>query len=475
MTLSAGTKLGRYEIRSVVGVGGMGEVYRARDEKLNRDVAIKVLPVSFSQDSDRLLRFEKEAQAAGSLNHPNILAVYDIGTHDRAPYVVSELLEGESLKKRLGDGPIAQRKAIDYAVQIARGLAASHERGIVHRDLKPDNLFITKDDRVKILDFGLAKLIEPADNGNAQTDIATRKVHTDPGTVLGTVGYMSPEQVRGRQVDHRSDIFSFGTVLYEMLAGQRAFHGESAVETLNAILKDEPKELATNNANITSPMERVVWHCLEKSPDRRFQSATDIAFALESLSGASSGSTQTEIRSVPLQRKNRERFIWIAAVAFLLITVLVFWAIGLRRTTAELQAVRFPIVISADSVPFADVETHNLSISPDGRYLAFVATGVDGVSQIWLRPIDVSMGRPLPGTVDAIYPFWSASSRSLGFFSHGQLKRIDIEGGPARSLGSARAGNGGAAAASSKAMVVEPMVIRSPLPSIWVLIWTPLT
>ena len=427
MTLSAGTKLGRYEIRSVVGVGGMGEVYRARDEKLNRDVAIKVLPVSFSQDSDRLLRFEKEAQAAGSLNHPNILAVYDIGTHDRAPYVVSELLEGESLKKRLGDGPIAQRKAIDYGVQIARGLAASHERGIVHRDLKPDNLFITKDDRVKILDFGLAKLIEPADNGNAQTDIATRKVHTDPGTVLGTVGYMSPEQVRGRQVDHRSDIFSFGTVLYEMLAGQRAFHGESAVETLNAILKDEPKELATNNANITSPMERVVWHCLEKSPDRRFQSATDIAFALESLSGASSGSTQTEIRSVPLQRKNRERFIWIAAVAFLLITVLVFWAIGLRRTTAELQAVRFPIVISADSVPFADVETHNLSISPDGRYLAFVAYSA-GQRMLWVRALSALTAQALPGTEGAFSIFWSPDSSDLAFFADGKLMRISASG-----------------------------------------------
>src|SRR6266702_4451696 len=302
-----GTKFGRYEIRSKIGEGGMGEVYRARDEKLNRDVAIKVLPATLSQNADRLRRFEQEAQAAGALNHPNILAVYDVGTHAGAPYVVSELLEGQSLKERLGDGPLAQRKSIDYAVQAAHGLAAAHEKGIVHRDLKPDNLFITKDDRIKILDFGLAKLIEPVSESTPQTDIATRKVQTDPGTVMGTVGYMSPEQVRGKQVDHRSDIFSFGAVLYEMLSGKRAFRGESAVETLNAILKDEPKELTATNGNITPAMERLVWHCLEKSPERRFQSATDVAFALESLAGVSSGSTQTAILPAPPRANNRER------------------------------------------------------------------------------------------------------------------------------------------------------------------------
>src|SRR5437588_581071 len=277
MPISAGSRLGPYEIVASLGAGGMGEVYRARDPRLGRDVAIKVLPTYLHRNPDRLRRFEQEARAAGALNHPNILAVYDVGTHDGAPYIVSELLEGESLKDRLNDGPISQRKAIDYAVQVAHGLTAAHEKGIVHRDLKPDNLFITKDDRIKILDFGLAKLIEPATEGIAQTDIATRKVHTDPGTVVGTVGYMSPEQVRGRHVDHRSDIFSFGAVLYEMLSGQRAFRGESVVETLNSILKDEPKELTATNGNITPAMERVVWHCLEKSPERRFQSATDVA------------------------------------------------------------------------------------------------------------------------------------------------------------------------------------------------------
>ncbi len=239
MPLTAGTKLGRYEIRSKIGAGGMGEVYRARDEKLNREVAIKVLPVAFSADRDRLARFEQEAQAAGSLNHPNILAVYDVGTNDDAPYVVSELLEGETLRGRISGNPLAQRRAIEYALQIAHGLAAAHEKGIIHRDLKPDNIFITNDGRVKILDFGLAKLTQ-LDGNQSQTEVPTRRVDTDSGVVMGTVGYISPEQLKGRPVDQRSDIFSFGAILYEMLSGRRAFHGESAAETMSAILKEDP-------------------------------------------------------------------------------------------------------------------------------------------------------------------------------------------------------------------------------------------
>jgi serine/threonine protein kinase len=226
MTIAAGTRLGRYEIRSQLGAGGMGEVYRARDTELGRDVAVKVLPSSFSADKDRLHRFQQEGCAAGSLNHPNILIVHDIGAHDGSPYVVSELLEGETLRKRIGGTPLTQRRAIDYAIQIAQGLAAAHEKGIVHRDLKPDNIFITNDGRVKILDFGLAKLTQ-ADGNQQQTEIPTRRVDTDPGVVMGTVGYMSPEQLKGRTADQRSDIFSFGAILYEMLSGRRAFHGES--------------------------------------------------------------------------------------------------------------------------------------------------------------------------------------------------------------------------------------------------------
>src|SRR5512143_161966 len=227
MTLAAGTRLGPYEILSPIGAGGMGEVYRAKDPRLGREVAVKVLPASFSNDADRLRRFEQEARAAGILNHPNITAVYDIGSHDGAPYVVSELLEGETLRSRLAAGALGPRKALDYAIQVARGLAAAHEKGIVHRDLKPENLFVTRDGRVKILDFGLAKSVATGQAG-AATNLPTQAAGTEPGVVLGTMGYMSPEQVRGRPADVRSDIFAFGAILYEMLSGKRAFHGDSA-------------------------------------------------------------------------------------------------------------------------------------------------------------------------------------------------------------------------------------------------------
>src|SRR6267378_8214715 len=223
-TLSPNTTIAQYSVISKIGEGGMGEVYRATDTKLGRDVAIKVLPAAFSADSERLRRFEQEAQAAGALNHPNILVIYHIGTHEGAPYIVSELLEGETLRERMAGAALPQRKAIDYALQIARGLAAAHDKGIVHRDIKPDNVFITDDGRVKILDFGLAKLTSATDGTQSQSEVPTRKVNTDPGTVMGTMGYMSPEQLKGQPADHRSDIFSFGAILYEMLSGKRAFH-----------------------------------------------------------------------------------------------------------------------------------------------------------------------------------------------------------------------------------------------------------
>src|SRR5262252_3774749 len=239
MGLASGTRIGPYEIASPIGAGGMGEVYRARDTRLGRDVAIKMLPAAHSADPDRLRRFEQEARAAGSLNDPNILTVHDVGVHDGAPYIVSELLEGQTLRSRLVEGNLPPRKVISYAAQIARGLAAAHEKQIVHRDLKPENLFITQDDRIKILDFGLAKLKDSSPAG-ANSMAPTMASATEPGMVLGTVGYMSPEQVRGQESDYRSDVFSFGTVLYEMLSGERAFRRDSSIETMNAILKEEP-------------------------------------------------------------------------------------------------------------------------------------------------------------------------------------------------------------------------------------------
>src|SRR2546421_4541202 len=329
MTLDAGTKLGRYEICSKIGEGGMGEVYLARDTKLNRDVAIKVLPTAFSADVDRLRRFEQEAQAASALNHPNILSIYDFGEHDGAPYFVSELLEGKTLREWLRaqaapgphtgspDGmpssvPLPQRKAIECALQIAYGLAAAHAKGILHRDLKPDNLFITNDGRVKILDFGLAKLTGTSDSSQSQAEAPTRRVDTDSGLMMGSIGYMSPEQLRGRPADHRSDIFSFGAVLYEMLSGEQAFRRESKADTMSAILKEDPPELS---ANIAPSLERIVHHCLEKNPEERFHSARDLAFALESFSGSIGVPTRkTAIFGLALRSmKKREQLAWIAA------------------------------------------------------------------------------------------------------------------------------------------------------------------
>jgi serine/threonine protein kinase len=286
VTLSAGSKLGPYEIAAPIGAGGMGEVYRATDPRLGRDVAIKVLPASFSQDADRLRRFEQEARAAGVLNHPNITAVHDIGSHEGAPYVVQELLEGDTLRSVLSGGRLPQRKTIDYGLQIVHGLAAAHEKGIVHRDLKPENVFVTNDGRVKILDFGLAKLTHIEERGQA-TNLPTATAGTEPGVVMGTLGYMSPEQVRGKPADARSDIFSFGAILYEMLCGKRAFHGDSAADTMSAILKEDPPDLSITNQNIPAGLERIVRHCLEKSPEQRFHSAHDVAFDLEALSGLS--------------------------------------------------------------------------------------------------------------------------------------------------------------------------------------------
>src|SRR5437660_1166925 len=319
MTFDTGTKLGRYEIRAKIGEGGMGEVYRARDTQLGRDVAVKVLPSSYSVDEHRLSRFEQEASAASALNHPNILIVHDIGSHDGSPYVVSELLEGETLRKRISGAALAQRRAIGYALEIANGLAAANEKGIVHRDLKPDNIFITKDARMKILDFGIAKLTQ-AEGSQSQTDIPTRRVDTGPGIVMGTVGYMSPEQVRGKGVDHRSDIFSFGAILYEMLSGHRAFQGESAADTMSAILKEDPPDLSDTNQNISSALERLVNRCLEKNPEARFHSASDLAFALEAISGSSVASNQTiaAMTSLPARVRIRKQLPWIVSALLVL-------------------------------------------------------------------------------------------------------------------------------------------------------------
>ncbi len=286
MSLPAETQLGPYKIIALIGSGGMGEVYRARDTRLFRDVALKVLPASFTSDPDRLRRFEQEARAVAALNHPNIVSVYDIGAGDNVHYIVSELLEGDTLRQRITSNGMAARKAVELATQLASGLAAAHDQGIIHRDLKPENVFVTRSGRLKILDFGLAKLRHP--QTMAETIDGETVLHTSAGQVMGTAGYMSPEQVRGAAADHRSDIFSFGCILYEILNGQRAFKRNTSAETMAAILNEEPAEFSARSGAIAPALERIVRHCLEKQPNQRFQSAHDIGFDLESLTGISS-------------------------------------------------------------------------------------------------------------------------------------------------------------------------------------------
>ena len=294
MALTSGTRLGPYEIVVLLGAGGMGEVYRALDTRLGRDVAIKVLPEGLAKDPDRLRRFEQEARTIAALNHPNILGIHDIGAHDGTPFLVSELLEGQTLREKLEAGPLPVRRAIEYALGIAQGLAAAHEKGIVHRDLKPENVFITRDGRVKVLDFGLAKLMRPEERNDTLATLASPA--TLPGMVLGTVGYMSPEQVRGESSDARSDIFSFGAVLYEMLTGNRAFKRETSAETMTAVLREEPPELNETGWQGPLGLQRILTRCLEKNVERRFQSASDLAFAIESLSGSSSTKTVAQLK-----------------------------------------------------------------------------------------------------------------------------------------------------------------------------------
>lgn len=423
-----GTTLSHYQVLEKLGAGGMGVVYRARDPRLGREVAVKVLPPSFSADAKRLHRFEQEARAAGMLNHPNVLAIYDVGTHEGSPYLVSELLEGETLRARLGAGALPLSKVFDYAVQIAMGLAAAHEKGIVHRDLKPENLFLTRDGRVKILDFGLAKLAHP--EREDRTDAPTLPRNTEPGVALGTVGYMSPEQVRGQDADARSDLFAVGAIVYEMLTGRRAFQRETKVETMNAILSEDPPESTDASPGLT----RLVRRCLEKRPEERFQSARDLGFALEALSGTSGASVALPTAG---GRRARERYAWALAGIFA-VAALALGIAHLRGPEPDRQTYRLSIAQPEDTILEG-----GFALSPDGRLLAFAAGDAAGKRLLYLRPLDSFESRALPATDGASNPFWSPESRFVGFFATGKLKKIDITGGPPQTLCDASPNLGG--------------------------------
>jgi len=434
MHLNSGDKLGPYEILAPLGSGGMGEVYRARDTRLAREVAIKVLPAAYAGDTERLHRFEQEATATGQLNHPNIIAVFDIGTHEGAPYVVEELLEGQTLRERIGGDPLPARKALDYARQVAEGLAAAHAKGIVHRDLKPENLFVTNDGRVKILDFGLAKLTRRDEAESALTGAVTA-VKTQSGVVLGTVGYMSPEQVRGQATDHRSDIFSFGSILYEMLTGRQAFSAGSSVETMNAILKSDPPELSRAGGEIPAGLERIVQHCLEKSPDERFQSARDLAFDLGSMSAGSSSTLAAS--TAPSARAGSGRRALVRALAGLAILAAIgaAWVAGRGARPETTQP-------TYSQLTFRRGNVFSARFAADGQTIVYGASWEGDPTRLFTTRPGSPESRQLEGLDAGVLAISSAGEMAIlrgwsfigGWMYTGMLGRASLAGGAPRDV-----------------------------------------
>jgi Tol biopolymer transport system component len=427
VTLSAGTKLGPYEIIAPIGAGGMGEVYRAKDTRLGRDVAVKVLSSHLSSSEEIRQRFEREAKTISQFSHPHICALYDVGREGDTEYLVMEFLEGESLADRLGRGPLPNEQVLRYGIEIADALDKAHRQGIVHRDLKPGNIMLTKTG-VKLLDFGLAKPLASAGARAVSgasvmaTEAQASQPLTERGTILGTFQYMSPEQLEGGEADARSDIFAFGAVLYEMATGRKAFTGKSQASLIGSILRDDPTAISEIAPMVSPALNRVIKTCLAKDPEQRFQTAHDIKLQLEWI--AEGGSQAGLPAPVIARRKNREKLAWaVAAVAALAAAGLGFgfW----KRAPKPPRVVRFEIAIppgiSAIDAP---------KISPDGKTLAFNATDSAGKTQIWIRPLNALASQPLAGTEGTRRPFWSPDSRYLGFVADGKLKKIDVTGGP---------------------------------------------
>jgi serine/threonine protein kinase len=419
MPLASGTRLGPYEILAPIGAGGMGEVYRARDTKLGRDVALKILPEGFAQDAERVARFEREAQVLAALNHPNIAQIY--GVEDHA--LVMELVEGQPLK-----GPLPLEKAIKYATQFLDALDAAHRKGITHRDLKPANILVTKQG-IKLLDFGLAKLTSIPATGDATKTIALTK----DNAILGTLQYMSPEQLESKEADARSDIFAFGAVLYEMVTGARAFNGTSQASLISAIMTSEPPPLSTLQPMTPPALDRVVKKCLAKDPENRWQTARDLRDELKWIADSGQAATPTMVR----RSKLRDRLVW-GVTLLAVLSIVVAW--GLRNSSTartETQTVRLSVVTPETS------SLLDFAISPDGRTLAFVARDEGGKELLWVRRLDVTTAQPLSGTEGAAMPFWAPDSRSLGFFADGKLKKVEAAGGPPQTIAEAGSSRGG--------------------------------
>ena len=452
MSLTPGRRLGPYEILGPLGAGGMGEVYRAKDTRLGRDVAVKILPAHLSDNPDVRERFEREARAISSLNHPNICTLYDIGREGDADYFVMELLEGESLGARLERGPLKLDEVLKIAAQIADGLSAAHKQGLVHRDLKPGNVMLTKSG-AKVLDFGVAKLRD-----ETAVEMATRTTPlTSHGAIVGTVQYMSPEQLEGKPVDHRADLFAFGGLLYELLTGQRAFAGQSQASVIAQILTAEPRPVSQLIPTTPASLDRVVTSCLAKDPDERWQSASDLARELRWIaggSGVSSGAAVSPAASRP-RRFGRGALGWVVAA---IATIAAIVAIGMlatrtRPTTAPRALSRFSIS-SPEGVTLTP-DGVGARISPDGRNLAFSASSADGTLSFWVRPLDSLVARPLPGTEDGAIPFWSPDGRYLAYFGNNKLMKAPIAGGAPETVCPSGDGRGGTWS-SSGVIVMAP-------------------
>ena len=442
MSLSAGTRLGPYEIINPLGAGGMGEVYRARDIRLNRTVAIKVLPDHLSSNVEVRQRFEREARMVSTLNHPNICTLHDIGHEDGIDYLVMEFIEGESFADRLARGPLSIEQVLRYAIQIADALDKAHRAGIVHRDLKPGNIMLTKSG-AKLLDFGLAKL----QGSNSKPAITLTSVPTErhtitgEGAIMGTFQYMAPEQLEGREADARTDIFAFGAVLYEMATGKKAFTGRSQASLIGSILRDEPGPVSTIQPMTPPAFDRVVKTCMAKDPDDRWQTAHDLMLQLQWIA-------EGEMQSLPaaplVSRGKYRRLLWASAILLLgLLGGLLFVIANRRQTPADSRVVRLSVLIPESAGSTSGGPNH--SISPDGSRLAFVAS-YEGRDLVWIRSLDSLSAHPLRGTegVTISSPFWSADSRFVGFFAGGKLRKIDVSGGPPQTICDAPDARGGA-------------------------------